>query len=313
MVNLSFQPYALSLGQQIEFFNRLSTGLAAGLSLTQSLSLASDGRPRSALGQLSQRLGQGVNQGQTLGEALAQEQPAPFSPWVMALLGMAEYSGALDVLSRRLVAMLETQKRHDALQRSALQSLLLCVAGLAALVATLGRWNFALTGLWILALVGGALAVMVLPGCHGVRLKLPVLKGILQSRALAYLGQLSLPLACGVPIGKALELILPHIPDPTLQGMVKTCRAGVDRGKTLTEVFEGRLPPTAVQYVRTGEASGELEEMLARLGLFYGEQLEGRLQRAIGVLRPLSLLGGGAIVLSLGLGLLDMLFKTLPG
>ncbi|MEB3274769.1 MAG: type II secretion system F family protein [Prochlorothrix sp.] len=308
-----FQPYGLSLGQQINFFSRLSTGLGSGLSLSQSLPFASDGKPRSPLTQLTQRLNQRVSQGQSLGEALAQEHPAPFSAWIMALLRTAEYSGALDVLTRRLVTVLEVQKRRDAIQRSAIQALLLCVGGLATLVATLGRWNLTVTGLWVLTLVGGTLALMMLPGCHALRLKTPMLKGILQTRALAYLGQLSLPLACGVPIGKSLELILPHIPDPTLHRMLQACIVGVDRGKTLTEVFEGRLPPSAVQYVRTGEASGELDVMLARMGEFYEEQLEIRLQRSIGVLRPLSLLGGGAIVLSLGLGLLTTLLNALPG
>ncbi|WP_353259473.1 type II secretion system F family protein [Prochlorothrix hollandica] len=303
----------IPIKDQIQFFRLLAKGLGAGLSLSQSLGLISDGKGRSPLDRCVQRLYQRVKAGDSLGDALAAEPVAPFSPWVQALIVVGEYSGALDRLCDQVVTLLETQRRQGRSQRSAAWSLILCVMGAGAVVGILGRWNLGLMGLGVVALGGGTVALLLAPGLQPLRLQVPVLKGILQTQSMVQLAQLALPLECGVPIISALELLQPHIPHPTLRAIVGAATVQVKGGKTLTESLEGRLPARAVQYVRTGEASGTLPEMLAKMGEFYGEQLELRLQQALGVLRPLSLLGGGAIVLFLGLDLIQRLLGTLPG
>ncbi len=137
----------IPIKDQIQFFRLLAKGLGAGLSLGQSLGLISDGKGRSPLDRCVQRLYQRVKAGDSLGDALAAEPVAPFSPWVQALIVVGEYSGALDRLCDQVVTLLETQRRQGRSQRSAAWSLILCVMGAGAVVGTLGRWNLGLMGL----------------------------------------------------------------------------------------------------------------------------------------------------------------------
>jgi len=303
----------LSLSQQGAFFHRLGTALGAGLTIPHAIGLACGNEPRSSLGKLGERLQSRLKTGQTLAEALAAENPTPFSPWVLALVRLGEESGALHHLCPQIAQRLVTQGQRQRHLRSAGSSLMMTLGGATILPGLLWGWPWLLMAVNLAIVLGVAWGFLVSPTCQPLRNQSPVFQRLSQTQAMVQLSQLALPLACGLSLAAALELLLPYVEDPTLKAIVRQAIPRIHQGHNLTDSLRGRIPSQALEYIRTGEESGTLDEMLSYMGVMYGEQFELHLNRSIGILRPLGLLGAGSIVLGLGLTLLRQLLATLPG
>jgi type II secretory pathway component PulF len=150
-------------------------------------------------------------------------------------------------------------------------------------------------------------------GWQQLLMNLPVVGKLVQARSLLYLAQLQLPLSCGVPILTALELVREHIPDPVMAANLAAAARKIRIGQTLTSSLEGKLPPIAMQIIRTGEQTGNLDNALQNLGEYYEGELQRRLRLLESSLRPLSVLAIGALIASVGIRGITLLLNSLPG
>ncbi|MEP0870084.1 type II secretion system F family protein [Trichocoleus desertorum AS-A10] len=305
------------------FFHQFSALLDAGLPVQQSLTLA--GRDCSAAFQRSlQQASTNVAQGQDLATAMTLT-PAVWSPWTLALIQMAEYSGSLAATCRKLAIAAEQQQRRTRLYRSVtfiglatvISLLLLLVVVLQGSGNSLGQPGFWVTAGLLLALLGGSAYVVgtrpLDAGLYRLLVQLPVLKPLLEAQSMLYFTELELPLSCGVPLLSALELIRDRILNPELAKNLTIASQQIARGQTISRSLQGKIPAIALQMIRTGEETGNLDAMLQKLAAYYEGELELKLRQLQGVLRPLSLLAGGAFVLVLGMQMVRSLLDALPG
>jgi type II secretory pathway component PulF len=306
------------LQETASFFHQFSTLLDAGLSVQQSLALA--GKNGSAALQRSlQQASAKVALGQDLATAMTLT-PAVWSPWTLALLRLAEYSGSLALTCRKLAIAAEQQQRRAKLYRSVTLAGGAAVSSLLLLLMVLVQGNrnvWVQPGFWISTalLLAGAYLLgtrSLTPSLYRSLARLPVLKPLLEAQSMLYLTELELPLSCGVPMLSALELICDRIPNPDLARNLAIASQQVARGEALGRSLQGKIPAIALQMIRTGEETGNLDEMFQKLSAYYEGELELKLRQLQGVLRPLSLLAGGAFVLVLGMQMVRSLLNALP-
>jgi hypothetical protein len=87
----------------------------------------------------------------------------------------------------------------------------------------------------------------------------------------------------------------------------------VSEGKSLTESLKeaGRFPLMMTQMINVGEATGSLDDMLAKLANFYDEEVEAAVNALLSILEPVMLIfvGGivGTLIISMYLPIFSML------
>ncbi|MEO1349633.1 MAG: type II secretion system F family protein [Cyanobacteria bacterium J06635_15] len=226
----------------------------------------------------------------------------------MGLLNLGETSGALIEVSQRLGHQCEVYRRRARLYGSVLVSFGV-IGGVVVIV--LGAWLIgglaALNSpvVWGLA---GALAIALLfqtqvplqinlgDRGHTWLRQIPVFQTVIEARSLTQLAELAIPIRCGLPMPQALALVVPRLADPQLARVISQSIRQVDRGESLSGCLQGTIPPTAVQMIRTGEETGQLDTLLDKLGEHYEGDLERNLRQLEGMARPLALLAVGVLI-----------------
>jgi type II secretory pathway component PulF len=143
-------------------------------------------------------------------------------------------------------------------------------------------------------------------------MKLPVVGKLIQARSMIYLGKLALPLSCGVTLLTALELVREYIPDRVLRANLASAARKIRAGQTLSYSLQGKLPPIAMEIIRTGEETGNLDTALQNLVEYYEGDLERRLNWLQLSLRPLSFLAIAGLVAVVCVRGLTTLLDSLP-
>jgi type II secretory pathway component PulF len=304
------------------FFNQFASLLNSGMTIQQSLNLV-EKNPNSAFGRYLQKVIAAVVAGQDLASAMAVDAHY-FDGWTISLIRLATYSGSLPGTFRRLAIAAERQQRCQRLYRSVNLAAIILIWSALLLVVAIFKTHpsgFIRLGFWLNA-IGLALLLIAVsllssryPGRGLQRLiaKFPGMSKVTQAQSLLYLGEMELPLSCGVSVLAALDLVRDRIPDPTMAANLANVARKVRTGQTLTESFQGKIPPIAVQMIRTGEETGNLDAALQQLSAYYEGELERSLRQLKGILRPLNFLGIGSVIAVISIRLLSLLTNSLPG
>ncbi|MEM8604272.1 MAG: type II secretion system F family protein, partial [Cyanobacteria bacterium P01_H01_bin.121] len=269
-----------SLAQQARFYHQVAKSLDAGLSLSQTLRLVQNQVPRSQRQNL-QQASQRIAQGQSLAKAL---QSTSFDRWTLRLIQMAEYSGALPILFTQLARQCEAQTRQQRQLRSASFSVLMLVASLILITAVLVGLSGILTGLILLLSSSGFWLIIATPAGEPWRWQLPILRSLTEANAMLQLTYLAIPLRCGVSVLAAVELLSQAVPNQRLQVMLYQALPKLKQGRSLQIILQPHIPAIASQYLKTGEATGQLDELLDRLATHYEQQLEHQIYRLQAIL-----------------------------
>jgi type II secretory pathway component PulF len=83
-------------------------------------------------------------------------------------------------------------------------------------------------------------------------------------------------------------------------------------GQPLSQSLQGKLPPVAIQIIRTGEETGNLDTALQNIAEYYERELELRLRLLESSLRPLGILALGGLVAAVGIRGITLLLNSLP-
>ena len=283
------------------FCRRLAVMLAAGVTVGESLRVLSGQARRGGDGDVIATLYRAVADGERLSDVMAR-LPWVFTPGIAAMVDAGEKSGSLDVLLSRLADSLE----EDYAAREKLLTLMLypCVLALAVAVAA------------------GFLLAFVFPVLYRresfrvradrLLLRIPVfgaLAAAAERRRVS--GTLAVLLGSGVVIDQALLLVEGVAENAFFRREIRRAHAAVQKGCLLSDAFrdKGLLPPMLLELLETGEATGEMEQMLEKISEFCRLDLNTRAERIRALLPPLALLflGGtvGFILFSAVLPLLD--------
>jgi general secretion pathway protein F len=312
----------------------LSTLLEAGLPLDRSLQILIDLTDEEHVAALLTNLQDRVRGGATFSDAL-EEQGKVFSPLYVNMVRAGEASGALEAALARLAEYLERTAELRETIRSALvyPTILLVVAGLSlvlllvfvvpqftqlfddmgAALPTPTRVVIAVGDLfrnywWALLCVLALVAVMIQKllekphlraRWHRRLLELPLFGDLVWKLETArFCHTLATLLENGMPLLGALGLARQVVGNLRISSQLEAITDDLKRGRGLADpLTENQVfPKLALQMIRVGEESGNMDPMLAKVATLYDRETRAAVQRMLTLLEPALIIGLGITV-----------------
>ncbi|MEE9494322.1 MAG: type II secretion system inner membrane protein GspF [Gammaproteobacteria bacterium] len=174
-------------------------------------------------------------------------------------------------------------------------------------------------GLWILAalVVGVILLIRLLKQdgpkrkYHQMLLHLPVIGRLERGvNAARFSRTFSIVTASGVPVLEGLQIASQVMSNLPMKEAVEEAIRKVREGASIHGALEksGYFPPMTVHMIASGEASGQLEEMLERAAINQEREIETMISAIMGMFEPVLILVMGAVVLIIVLAILLPIF-----
>ena len=325
---LKAQAFNLSL-----FSQELLALLESGLSLIEAIEGLAEKEQQDHARAVLTRLRTSLYEGLPLSQALTL-QPAIFSPLYVALIRASERTGDMVQALRRHVAYQAQVEaiRKKIISASIYPVLLMVVGGLVVLFLLgyvvprfstiyesggdklpwasrmLLRWGQLLQGhgeMVLMATLGMALLLWLVfsrPASKAWVMqqlwKIPSLGQALHIYQLArFYRTLGMLLQGGIPLLTALGMVQSLLPQELQQALRKVI-SEVREGKPLSSSMEshGLTTSIASRMLRVGEKSGQLDEMLGRIGIFFDEDTARRVEWLSKLLEPALMVVIGLIV-----------------
>ena len=330
----SFQSKKVSLKDLSLYSRQLSVLIDAELPLIQSLNILAEQSKNKYFKQVIEEIREDVEAGSSLNEA-KRKFPKVFDNLYCNLIASGEQSGSLDVMLKRLAEYLEKIVKLRAQVKQAMVYPV-SVMSFSVIIVVFMLWKvvpvFAnifvelgadLPGLTavimvfsefiqknIVFLFFGILALIFLikysrQTTSGKKvfdkmlLKVPLFGGLLLKVGLSRITRtLSTLIAGGVPMLECLKITSSTSGNVILEDQVIQARVLVTEGSSLTDAFKGvgKFPFMFVQLMGVGEATGTLDEMLAKLADFYDDEVESAVSTMLSVLEPMLLVFVGGMV-----------------
>jgi len=137
------------------------------------------------------------------------------------------------------------------------------------------------------------------------KLRLPVMGELLHQSVLSrVVRSLAISLDAGLPMIQALTLLARSSGNEFLAERLLRLRDAVERGDSLSRAAGGVgiFPPLVLQMIAVGEETGELTHLLEEVSGFYQREVDYRLRNLTSLIEPILIVGVGAMVLILALG-----------
>lgn len=329
------------------FTQQLATLLRSGLPLDEALGAIARQAESAALESLVLDIRGQILEGNSLSVALARH-PSTFGPLYRATVGAGEAAGRLDAVLGGLVTHLARQQRLARKTQAAmvypviltLVSVLVVVGLLQFVVPeivvvfqgtgqqlpglTIGlitisdflqaSWPWLLGGVVVL-ITGARLALArerPRSAWHRLLVRLPGISRFLRTLQTARLTRtLAILVGSGVPLLDSLRIatgVLDLVPyRESLAEAADRVREGESLGRALEH--GGRLPPITLSLIASGEAAGNLAEMLASAAEDQETELEATTDVLLSLFEPLLILVMGTAVLLIVLAMLLPIFE----
>ncbi|RPH64329.1 MAG: type II secretion system protein GspF [Burkholderiales bacterium] len=321
---------------------QLASLLAARLPIERALNAVVEQAERQSVRDRFAAVRSEVVGGQTLAQALA-KYPRDFPEVYRALVGAGEQSGDLALVMNRLADYIEsrTALAQRIMLAFTYPAIVTVVAGLVivalltyvvpqvvgvfkqtgqqlplltvALIATsdfVREWALWLLALAVAALIGFRLALRAPTfrlSWDRRMLTMPIagrlVRGLNTARFTSTLGILA---SSGVPLIRALDAGARTLSNEALKANVHDAISRVREGAPLSRALKagGQFPPMMIHMIASGEATGELPEMLERTAVTLSQETERRALTLTSLLEPLLILMMGAVVLLIVLAVL---------
>lgn len=311
---------------------QLSTLVAAGITLVESLTALVEQvehpRLKKVLGMVKQR----VNEGGSLADALS-EHPKVFNNLYVNMIRAGESSGALDVVLGRLADFTESAAQlRNKLIGAMLYPVIMIVVGIAIVSILFAvvipkvtkifddmqvtlPWTTRLLiavssftrDYWYLIVIGVPLSIWLflryLKTPRGrawfdrVQLKAPIFGELIRMLALSRFAKtLATLLSSGVPLLTALDIVKNIVHNTVLSGVIESARDAIREGESIAAPLKrsGQFPPLVYHMIAIGEKSGQLEEMLQNIARSYESQVDVRVGALTSLLEPVMIVVMGA-------------------
>jgi type IV pilus assembly protein PilC len=333
------------------YSRQLSVLIDAELPLIQSLNILAEQTRNKYFKHVIKEIREDVEAGSTLNQA-KRKFPSVFDDLYCNLVASGEQSGSLDIMLRRLAEYLEkvvklrAQVRQAMIYPSAVLSFAILVVifmlwkvipVFASIFLELGAELPFLTAIvlklsnfvqsYILFLAIAAVAFVFLfrywrktesgrKITDQFLIRMPLFGKMLEKVGLSRVTRtLSTLLSGGVPMLESLKITSSTAGNVIVEDYIMQARTMVAEGTSLRDAFKekGRFPFMMIQMVGVGEATGTLDEMLAKLADFYDEEVETSVASLLSILEPVLLIivgvMVGAIVVSMYLPIFDLMKK----
>lgn len=337
----------ISQGDLAMLTRQLATLIQSNMPLDEAIAAAAQQARRAKIKGLILQVRSRVVEGHTLAYALG-DFPQVFNDMYRAMVRAGESAGFLGTVMERLAEYTENRQYTQQKLKMAMVYpviLMLVAVGVISLLMifvvpqlvglfahtkaelpALTRGliiasHFFSHYLWITILVAlglfiGARRLLRDPGrrrvWHRTLLKLPFISGLLTAMDTArFASTLSILTSSGVPLLEGLRIAGEVLTNIELREASRQVAMAVQEGGSLNRALAqtGLFPPMMVHMVASGEASGELETMLARSALNQERELEMTLGGLMAVMEPLMVVLMAVVVGTIVLAVLLPIIK----
>lgn len=329
------------------FTRQFSTMLNAGLPLLSCLEILGKQTESQGLRRVLGEVRGDVEGGLSLADAL-RRQPKVFDNLFVNMVESGETGGALDVILGRLANYLEksvalARKIRGAMIYPAIISLvavgtisimLLFVLpifakmyeGAGAKLPAMTQFVLNISKAFRVGVVplviGVTLLVTLIRRWHKTEsgakvidpiiLKLPVFGDLTKKQSIARFSRtLATLLSSGVPIIDALEITARSAGNWVIEDAILKARVSIKGGENIADPLSKTavFPPMVTQMIAIGEASGGLDEMLAKVADFYDDEVDQAVENLTSALEPVIMVFLGGIVGFLVISMYLPIFK----
>lgn len=322
------------------FSRQMNTLLKAGVPIMSALKGLEQPGEDTGLTRIIRELREGLENGNELSTCLAR-QPKVFDPFYVSMVRVGEFTGSLQEIFLRLFHHLEFDKFMRDQVRSAtryptfviitmaiaigvinvfvIPTFAKAYAGFKAelpvitkgLIAfsnfTVAYWPALIFFLAVLAF-GFRVYINTARGrlvWDELKLRLPIAGPIIRNATLArFARSFALAIRSGVPAVQALTIVADTVDNEYMGRKIEAMREGVERGEALrrTAVMADIFTPIVLQMLAVGEETGEVDEMMGEIAEMYQRDVEYSLKNLSSQIEPVLIVGLGALVLLLALG-----------
>ena len=322
-----------TIKDKILFSKQLAVLLKSGVPILQSIELLIE-QFEGGMKSMIIRIKDDVKEGIALADALA-KYPKVFENIYVQLVRAGEATGKLDVILERLTTFLERREAIGKKVKSAMQqpiiqlvvAILVVIVLVVKVVPEMAK-NFAaqkqeLPGptAFIMALsdflIGHYLIIILTVVSiivafkfwkstkaggklwDKIKLKLPIVKSLSQMNAVVQFSYtLGLLLKGGVNIAEALDIVVNIIDNRVLAEALSKARDNIVKEGKIAEYLQQTkmFPPIAIYLIKTGEQTGELDNMLLTVADTYEKEYVELIDKMTGLISPIMLVGMAVIV-----------------
>lgn len=329
-----FRRERVKLKEMAAFSRQLSVLIDAELPLIQSLNILAEQTKNRYFQRVIRSIRSEVEAGSTLNQAM-KKFPKAFDDLFCNLVASGEQSGSLDIMLRRLAEYIEKVVRLRAKVRQAL-IYPSAIVTFAILVAIFLLWRVIPVFASIFTELGASLPFLtatIIALSHFVQrfivfiilglialvflfryyrktptgrwtvdrfiLRMPVFGQLMRKVAVSrFTRTLSTLISGGVPMLESLQITSTTTGNVILEKAVLDARKEVAEGKSLQEslALTGKFPFMLTQMVSVGEATGTLDEMLAKLADFFDDEVDSAVAALLSILEPVLIIFVGLMV-----------------
>ena len=338
---------ALSTTDVAMMTRQLATLLVAGLPLVEALGVMVDQTEKKSVKSLMADIREEIRGGASYSAVLG-SYPREFSQIYVHMVRAGEASGALDQILFRLAEFLEKQLalKHK-VTNAILYPALMLIVGVSVLfflmtfvvpkitavftslkqalpwpTVVLMTISHFLADYWAVILAGVGLIVWAVRRALKTEagqikadrwlLKVPLIGEVARMVAISRLtSTLATMLASGVQLLDAMDVAKRVMNNRVLEQAVEGARQNIREGETIAEPLKrsGEFPALVTHMIAVGERSGEMEEMLRRIGHIYDGEVDRVITRFTSLLEPIMILVMGVLVFFIVVAILLPIFE----
>ncbi len=316
------------------FTRSLASLLSSGAALDRALDIMIDVEDDPATRKLIGEVQSAVRGGAALSTAL-RDQGKTFSGFYVSMIRAAEVSGTLSEGLEHLLEYLERSRelREKIVSALVYPSILVGVAGLSVVILltlvvpqfrpifdemgsalpmatrivlgvsdVLASYWWAATLLVVAAAFGASRWLAGDANRHRLDtfiLRVPLLGELISASETARFSRsLGTLLKNGVPVLQSLEIGQETLSNRAMVAAVNAAAESLKEGGDLSSILQaqGLLPGLAIQMIRVGEESGNLDRMMLRISKVYEGEVSMKVQRLLALLEPALIIGLGILI-----------------
>jgi type IV pilus assembly protein PilC len=146
------------------------------------------------------------------------------------------------------------------------------------------------------------------------KLRVPIGKGIwLESSVAIFSRTLGLLLEAGIALLQAIGIAIQSVPNAHLSRQMGTVPDSIKNGEGLSESLAktGTLPPLALDMIRIGETSANLQGMLGDVADFYDDRIRVKIDTLVSLIEPAVIIVMGLVVAGMLLAIYLPIFNVI--
>lgn len=335
ILNISLTGNSIGIKDKVLFLREFSTMISAGLALDDSLEVSISQTENKLFKSVLDGITKDIRSGSSLADAF-QKYPNIFKPIEVSLIRAGEVSGKLDTILLRLAEDVEKSAQLNAKVRGALSYpfFVILIAGavvslivvklvpaMSSLYASFGAktlplptqilvWlsDFMISYWWLVTF----LLIVLYFGYKyytaredgrivkdSLILKLPVVGDLVgKYQVVTFIKTYSMLLASGIPVINSLNLVGESLSNrlyaKAVQGAAKDLEKGISLAAALSK-YEV-IPSILWRTIAIGEETGKTEEILNKVGKYFEEEVNDKVNNLTRLLEPVLLVVlGGAV------------------